>query len=281
MSPTTSRPSSASWPSASTSSQTASSRQLIHGLWAVTRREALLHATQLVEHARQDSRARHRPLVLLLDDTMHLRSMRKKVYQLAVQLDCSYAQVLLDCALQVALERDNARHPEQRVGSDVLVRMQGRFESFDTSHGWETFSLVLTSDDCSMGQARHKVLALIERALCVRAPQLCGAARTSQGKTTPALDRVLNASSLAHQLDLHLRRLISERMKRQPTDPTQPQAQARTDLILRLSRAKKRLLATTPPHREGQSMAEYLAQCTRSFDELLLCDAKRSISSSS
>ena len=61
--------------------------------------------------------------VLVIDDNMHYRSMRRAFYRVAREARLAFCHVCLPVALADAVERDAARLPPQRVGRATIELM--------------------------------------------------------------------------------------------------------------------------------------------------------------
>eukprot|EP00899_Mesostigma_viride_P013126 jgi/Mesvir1/21814/Mv04201-RA.3 len=111
--------------------------------WKRARTAAYEQVAALVEqhtaHATSDTR-----LLLLVDDNMHLRSMRKKYWQLARKARCAFLQVFLRCHLDEAANRNAARAQDSIVPDHVLRGMAATLEPpAGDEYSWEANTLVL------------------------------------------------------------------------------------------------------------------------------------------
>lgn len=69
--------------------------------------------------------------VLILDDTMHLRSMRKRYWRLCQQACVGICFIKVDCPLMTAIERDCLRSPPVRaVGRNTVEKIHHAMEDF-------------------------------------------------------------------------------------------------------------------------------------------------------
>ena len=101
-------------------------------------------------------------IVLLLDDNMHLRSMRYEYYQLARKCECivsvlvgiismslldglGFAQVCVCCSTHVAKER-NLHRPNPIPDSTIeLMELSMEYPDSDQNH-WEKLSVCISSE---------------------------------------------------------------------------------------------------------------------------------------
>ncbi|KAL4541081.1 hypothetical protein Ndes2437B_g05471 [Nannochloris sp. 'desiccata'] len=66
--------------------------------------------------------------IVIVDDTMHYRSMRAECWRIARAAGAAYIHAHINCPLETALERNELRPPGQRVPEEVLRRTAAIFE---------------------------------------------------------------------------------------------------------------------------------------------------------
>lgn len=104
-------------------------------LWKSGRQLALREAENLLTNERPSSGQR---LLLLLDDTMHLRSMRRDVFQMARKLGTAFMIVSVSVNPIVSFERNNQRSQSEKVPLEVWESLSLREEVPDsTANLWE------------------------------------------------------------------------------------------------------------------------------------------------
>ncbi|CAD6991687.1 unnamed protein product [Ceratitis capitata] len=149
-------------------------------------------------YVKNSENSKCRDYLILCDDNNYYRSMRYKLYQLCKQNKCAYGQIYFNCDLQLALIRNNTRGSQNRVSDEILKRMENRLEKpTDSQQHWEANTFIL---DASENYEAKKMEIL--RYLCKTFENV----PESQMVDT----KVGTEQSLAHKLDLLLRRRIRE-----------------------------------------------------------------------
>eukprot|EP00899_Mesostigma_viride_P013128 jgi/Mesvir1/21816/Mv04201-RA.2 len=197
--------------------------------WKRARTAAYEQVAALVEqhtaHATSDTR-----LLLLVDDNMHLRSMRKKYWQLARKARCAFLQVFLRCHLDEAANRNAARAQDSIVPDHVLRGMAATLEPpAGDEYSWEANTLVLetsasagaaaggeaSGDGASCGPTPtsllNTLLASLESHWITPPPPLEPDVEWDAQRAAAALE---TAANLQHSLDLRARKAISAAMAR-------------------------------------------------------------------
>lgn len=82
--------------------------------------------------------------IVLLDDNMYYRSMRRSYYNLAKQYGIGYCQVYVVCSVDIAIERNNTRS-DNKVPQEVIQEMATKLEP-PGDNNWEKYSCNLYSD---------------------------------------------------------------------------------------------------------------------------------------
>ena len=147
--------------------------------------------------------------LVIADDNMHLRSMRREVYLLAREHRADLVILYLDVGLDVALER-NASRPA-RLPDGVLSKMHSQFEPPGEGGGqsWESNKLVVLSADAG-GPDVARLWGLLDSLWSgpvsdANSPAV-QAARKAEG-------RAANHQSWAHRLDNWMRRELSSAVR--------------------------------------------------------------------
>eukprot|EP00628_Pelagophyceae_sp_CCMP2097_P012718 CAMPEP_0206811998 /NCGR_PEP_ID=MMETSP0975-20121206/7543_1 /ASSEMBLY_ACC=CAM_ASM_000399 /TAXON_ID=483370 /ORGANISM="non described non described, Strain CCMP2097" /LENGTH=292 /DNA_ID=CAMNT_0054354131 /DNA_START=36 /DNA_END=910 /DNA_ORIENTATION=- len=154
--------------------------------------------------------------VVLVDDNAAYRSMRHAVFQAARDCGCAFATLYVSVDARVALQRNAARPAPRRVPEATISRMASQLEAPDAAkHAWEKHSATLTSSGCCADDALlFAALAqrLVADALRAGAPPkpLDDEAIAEQLEA----GRLATAASLAHGVDLRLRLLVGDAVKR-------------------------------------------------------------------
>ncbi|KAK9805006.1 hypothetical protein WJX73_000675 [Symbiochloris irregularis] len=121
--------------------------------WKAGRQQAFKAvAAVLTKHVGQPGHG----CMVLVDDNMHLRSMRKDVWHLARQHRAAFVQLYLPCSLDQALQRNSRRPPHQQVPLEVIQRMSERLEApRPEQYAWERHTVThSTAENNASGASR-------------------------------------------------------------------------------------------------------------------------------
>ncbi|KAL1499903.1 hypothetical protein AB1Y20_012586 [Prymnesium parvum] len=167
---------------------------------------ALWHeARERVRRARTARWGRGAPRleVVLLDDNMHYRSMRRAYYQLARRAALGLCTVCVPVDVELAVARDAARPAAARVGGATIRMMAAALEwPRPEVHSWERHAVTLADGwDASL---LWDTLAAAASAP-ISSAEVDAAARAAAA----AASATQTAESAPHQLDLRLRRLLA------------------------------------------------------------------------
>lgn len=150
-----------------------------------------------------------RDTVVVVDDNMHLRSMRHALYCHCRDVGAAFLQVLLDVPLPVALARNEAREAPQRVPEHVVRRMSESLQpprGDGTAAGWERgVSVVLDVAELSVEAVAAALLEHARGAFGNVPPPL-----EREDRARMERDRAATARSAAHAVDLALRGAVKE-----------------------------------------------------------------------
>ena len=149
----------------------------------------------------------HKHLVFIIDDNMHLKSMRHEYYQLARKYQIGFATAYLNVTLENALEA-NIHRKNNFITSDIIKHMAERFEAPDDS-SWEKNVVTIYPEDFLNFSATSKVNNLICNAS--KQPVL---PRISENKLQERLtSKLICTTNTVHQADLILRKIASQIIK--------------------------------------------------------------------
>lgn len=93
-----------------------------------------------------------RETVLILDDTMHLQSMRKRYWRLCQTRCIGICFIKIECPLAVAVERELVRNPAERVGRDTVKKIHATMEAFTAEQ--ESFVIRTNDQEIDVGLIR-------------------------------------------------------------------------------------------------------------------------------
>ncbi len=159
----------------------------------------------------QDALQREREgrLLLVVDDTMFYRSMRRRFFLLATEMSCAFHLLYVQCPLDICITRNAGRMVSLPV--ETIQYAHVRFELPDGSqHYWESnlhtidTSVVDVRDDTSCTLLANDLLASWHAA--VKRGVTCEEKERRQRVGTEANRQML------HQLDLKMRAAVSDTM---------------------------------------------------------------------
>lgn len=156
-----------------------------------------------------------RNMILLLDDNMYYRSMRKHWYHFAQQHHCAYRQVFLAAPKEVCLERNSGRAAASRVPDFSIHHMADVFEwPRESGESWEardSISSIIETSSLSTADQLHQFIDRWAQpdGLNLWAPLLVEEQLEQEGP---------EVQSDAHACDVALRRVVSQALAHAPKE---------------------------------------------------------------
>lgn len=196
------------------------------GTWQAARRQVAQRAQALI--AQGDGRKQ----VLVLDDNMYYRSMRKHWYHFATEQGCSFHQVFLQASPEICLERNRARPPSGQVPDFSIRHMADVFE-WPRLEGksWEAHQQVSIVLDCGNVSTDEQVDRFVRTAEAgFWRPPPHGEDDQPAGHN----------HSTAHYMDLALRKVVSRALAEAPSSLAK---QAKSSLAKRWGSRKAAMVA--------------------------------------
>jgi predicted kinase len=222
--------------------------------WRWSRKVAFERVNDLVA-----SRPEGSALLLLLDDNFYYRSMRHTYFQLARERRCGFVQVWCDVSVDAAQRCNAARAEADRVGSEVITRMDRVTElPFTSVFAWDRESALhgerLGMDPTSTTVDRRGAESELEWRFTDHGGSSIGdlldefVRRSRQPppilpsiahELASSLSRIATQKSLQHQLDLACRRRIGKCVA------AERNAAAKKQLALRLTACRQEILLSS------------------------------------
>lgn len=184
--------------------------------------------------------------VVVVDDIMYLKSMRREVYVLGRKRCVPVVVITVSTELSTALARNAQRDPPQRVDEASILRISERFEA-PSSHAADRLHFVI-DNNCGVGAAErereldalveeiHSIVQQLPPLLAQRVAELAAlAAAQAQAKAT--IDAA--AVSVLQEFDLALRAITASIMQ---TLSRQAPQEAKRQAAAALSETKRMLL---------------------------------------
>lgn len=184
------------------------------------------------------------PALVLLDDNAHYRSMRKQAFHLARECGAAFVHVHVDAPLPLALARNAARDPAERVPEPLLLEMAESYERARASAcGWERTTLTVSTDAHGAGARWTAVLepAALVREWCERQLDEDDAIAEAAARDDAhrAASRTVTLASVTHRLDIRSRQVVARCLDARRDAP----ADEKRALAARLNAARRALLA--------------------------------------
>lgn len=176
-------------------------------LWHQSRKRAFTRAEVSLQS--------HEFQLILLDDNMHLRSMRRESYKLACKYEAGFAVLYIPCSLDDALKNNVTR--KFAVSDDVVHRMAATLEPPDPiHHSWERHTIIVPSITRTDGDSEvskvSSVWAALQSVASVAPNDVAERARDEERKVLDiqkrALDREATASCESHAVDNALKKEV-------------------------------------------------------------------------
>eukprot|EP00055_Hartaetosiga_balthica_P011039 m.49148 g.49148 ORF g.49148 m.49148 type:complete len:298 (-) comp7437_c0_seq1:416-1309(-) len=152
----------------------------------------------------------HQNKCVIVDDTFHLRSMRRQLYQVAREAEVGFGILFVKSDVKVCVNRDRLRdHP---IGSEMISNMATRFE--EPQEPWEVANVMIlenNNDDADDSKDNeplkaHACVDFVNR--CVHSP-LSSYVALQEAKD---VERKRTAENMKHQNDLVLRDAVKRIM---------------------------------------------------------------------
>ena len=197
--------------------------------------------------------------VVVVDDNLQYRSMRKPYHRVARAAGLAICTVCVRVDLEVALARNRARGPAERVPEATVRQMAEALQWPSSDQPWEGRALWPAADAPPWAE--------LADALRERAPPPFEEGERAR-EAAAAASAAETAASAAHQLDLRLRRTMAARMAAAAALPPAERAA----LAQLLTAEKKRALALARArlggggHLDGAATAEEAVEAA--VDEL-------------
>ncbi len=159
--------------------------------------------------------------LVIVDDTMHYRSMRAECWRIARSTGAAYLYSHIKCPIERALERNNHRPRGQRVPEEILKRTASIFEppeeNQQCAYDTERYRVMLDLEDGVLieGEANSSSKITSGNALWCRVEAAWGAPAPAPFDEEAEELRIVEArkvteGSLIHQVDVQTRKYLSE-----------------------------------------------------------------------
>ncbi|XP_031554254.1 L-seryl-tRNA(Sec) kinase-like [Actinia tenebrosa] len=154
----------------------------------------------------------HTAHILLVDDNMYYRSMRHEYFLLARKYGLGYMQVFIECPVNTALDRNSQRG--NPIDRNTIVTMATKLEPpSPDKYPWEEYSMVLDANDDGTNSYLTRLLSLMAEAALNPVQPL-----PEENKEEKEEARAANLTSMMHQADQTLRKVITDKMAKAKGD---------------------------------------------------------------
>lgn len=151
--------------------------------------------------------------IVIVDDTMHYRSMRAECWKLARLCNAWYAQIYLECPFEICKSRNSARKGIDVVPESSLLRLYDIFEAPDDTkaakYPFDSFTLRVNTAETALEQNDGIVNAVWKRL------ELSWKDPLPPMKTETEIDSLileLTTRTVSHQLDIMSRKVVGRCM---------------------------------------------------------------------
>ena len=199
--------------------------------------------------------------VLVLDDNFHYRSMRKAYYRLARDHRLGLCTLCLPIRVEDAVQRDSLRVGSERVGMETISLMAETLQWPDVAkHPWEQSAYHLETPPEAIDEpklwAHLCETALSKPVVEEGSSTVMSAEAVGQRAAEVASSQLATAESAVHQLDLRLRKVITNHLSSGAAKALA--GPERSALAKRLGERKKEALQAC--RKSAQPQAEGAAQ---------------------
>ncbi|KAF1330069.1 L-seryl-trna kinase, partial [Globisporangium splendens] len=198
-------------------------------------------------------------LVLLVDDNFQFRSLRKRFYQLACEVDCGFGILHVDTPVALCRQRNATREGAARVPDAVFERMVSVFEAPNGGlHAFERptktinpgplldVEMITTDGDCA-AMEKDTLSELVQQVRVSRRERRQLAAETQKRDRQKMLDQQRTHANVVHQVDLELRKWISSVLQQHatgtPSSSCEEAPRTKAQVAQRLNQDRKGFLA--------------------------------------
>ena len=197
--------------------------------------------------------------LLVLDDNMHYRSMRKAYYRVARDAGFGLCTLCLPVDVETALARDASRPAAERVGRTTITMMRETLQWPDLDrHPWEQRVITLQAPPAPLDEPR--LWRELASAVCtpVQAEAATRGGGGGERLAQTERDAQRTAESALHQFDLRLRKVIAEHMQSEPAQRLPGKERAALGKVL--SERKKDALQTCRQHVQRAAPTEAIGE---------------------
>lgn len=147
-------------------------------------------------------------VLFLIDDNMYYCSMRYEYYKLAKTCGLSFCQIFFDATKEDALKYNKLRDSECQVPDSVIGKMYEKLEPPDKTNAWEENLITLTPyKKFEENGDLDNILAMIKTA--IMSPVQANPTSMCREESLK-----INNSNSIHQIDIALKQLLGEFIKR-------------------------------------------------------------------
>lgn len=129
-------------------------------LYKEGRTKALQKISELIQ-VHNSSSKNVQDTVIIVDDTMYYRSMRKKVVQIGKGFKACVIGVICKCSIAECLER-NAKREEAKVSNEVITEMERNFQMPGNALWERRFFLIETSSVVGIERSTQQLVELVK-----------------------------------------------------------------------------------------------------------------------
>lgn len=140
--------------------------------------------------------------IIVIDDNMYYRSMRRCYFNLAKQFTTGFCQIYVECRLEIALRRNKTRNAANFISETVITEMASKIEPPTINSSWESYYCYINSEQDYSLQDFQIINNLVNKAI-----------ESPEKLELTDMDKKYNHASFIHSVDLLLRKCINNLLK--------------------------------------------------------------------
>lgn len=140
--------------------------------------------------------------IVVIDDNMYYRSMRRCYFNLAKKFTTGFCQIYVECRLEVALRRNKSRNATNYIPETVITEMASKIEPPAITNSWESYFCYINSEQDYTLQDFQIIKNVVNKAI-----------ENPEKLELSNMDKKYNHESFVHNVDLLLRKCINHLLK--------------------------------------------------------------------
>ena len=144
--------------------------------------------------------------VVIIDDNFYYKSMRYEFFQTSKKLCLGFAIIMINCSLELSLNRNQNRSEDKRLPEDVIIKMNERFEC-PKPEGFEFRTHFIFADSFDYNIAEELIEFIVDS---IDNPIIYSTIRSPIEEDIRRTLNIESKNNLIHKIDCILRQIINE-----------------------------------------------------------------------